>query len=571
MLNKIPYRLIFVTVIAYFYFYEPTNISERKFTKELIQNTTKIDIYKNNLVYVSLNNQNTPEFYFDIEDKQKFIEKLDILDYENDLAVNNKNPFNIFDYTFLIILFMLLNLRKGIMDISGINNFMEINLKVKTTLEDVAGMETNKLEILEYIDFFVNGEKYSEMGAKMPKGALFYGPPGTGKTLLAKAMAGQCGIPFISTSGSDFNQMYVGVGSSRVRTLFEKARKLSPCVVFIDEIDAMARKRDFAASSGQSEKETTLNQLLVELDGFKDNNNIIVIAATNRLDILDEALLRPGRFDRKIRFDLPEIKDREKIFDLYLNKIKINDNIQEIKNYCSKISIGFSSADIANICNEACILSVRNKQNSVTKKNIENAIDNVILGPEKKTFMLNEKEKKIVAYHEAGHTIISHLLKNANNPIRVSIIPRGIAALGFSQSENNENKLMTQNQILDRICVLLGGRVAEEIFFPNDITTGASDDIEKLTSLAYRYITVFGMGEIIPNFHFNSNNKNYSDKTKEMVDESVQKIIEESHEKVTEIINKNKNTVQKLAEELLEKETLQGETLKKILIKKKKK
>lgn len=251
--------------------------------------------------------------------------------------------------------------------------------------------------------------------------------------------------------------------------------------------------------------------------------------------------------------------------------MKINENIQELKNYFSKISIGFSSADIANICNEACILSVRNKQNSVTKENIENAIDNVILGPEKKTFMLNEKEKKIVAYHEAGHTIISHILKHANNPLRVSIIPRGIAALGFSQSENNDNKLMTKNQILDQICVLLGGRVAEEIFFPDDVTTGASDDIEKLTSLAYRYITVFGMCDAIPNFHFNNNNKNYSDKTKEIVDESVQKIIEDSHEKVTGIISKNKNTVEKIAEELLEKETLQGATLKKLLNRKKKK
>ena len=568
MLSRIPYKLIIFCLIIYLYFNEPSNISERKFIRESLVNTTKVDIYKNNIVYIYTNNRTSANLYFDIEDKNKFIEKLDILDYRNDLSVINGTPFSIFDYSFLIIFLILINLRNGLLNISGINNFMEINIKVKTKLKDVAGMEYNKREILEFIDFFQNKEKYLKMGAKMPKGALFYGPPGTGKTLLAKAIAGECGIPFLSTSGSDFNQMYVGVGSSRVRTLFEKARKLSPCVIFIDEIDAMARKRDFSANSGQSEKETTLNQLLVELDGFKENENVIVLAATNRLDILDEALLRPGRFDRKIRFDLPEKKDREKIFDLYLNKMNVKGNNNVIKKYLSTISIGFSSADIANICNEACILAVRNKKEYITKKNLSDAIDNVTIGPEKKCFSLNEKEKQIVAYHEAGHTIISHILRNANKPIRVSIVPRGVAALGFSQSENNDNKLMTKNQILDQICVLLGGRVAEEIFFPDEITTGASDDIQKLTKLAYRYVTIFGMEEDLGNFHI-EDKQEYSEKTKEIIDTSVQNIIEESHQKVIKIIKKYKKLTSKLAEELLEKETLEGEELQKLLNKKK--
>jgi AFG3 family protein len=575
-LNMI-FRTLLLAYMLYslgnWYFYSPQLISEKIFSKEILQNTSKINMYGNNEIYIYTENLNSPEFYFDTHDKEKFIDKLDILNYEKEFYYSNGKPFSIFDYwpIFIYITIFFSFIRKSISEITGFSNFMEINLKVSTKLDDVAGLESNKLEILEFIDFFNNAEKYSQMGAKMPKGALFYGPPGTGKTLLAKAIAGQCGIPFISTSGSDFNQMYVGVGSSRVRSIFKKARRLSPCVVFIDEIDAMARKRDFSTSSGQSEKETTLNQLLVELDGFKENQNIIFIAATNRIDILDEALLRPGRFDRKIRFDLPEIKDREKIFNLYLNKMKLNENIKELVKYFSKISIGFSSADISNICNEACILSVRNGQEFVNKQNIENAIDNVILGPEKKTFMLNEKEKKIVAYHEAGHTVVSYIMKNANNPLRVSIVPRGIAALGFSQSENNENKLMTQNEIISQICVLLGGRVAEEIFFSNDITTGASDDIQKLTQLAYRYITNFGMGEEIPNFHFDNENLNYSDKTKEIIDEEVKKIIKNSHEKVTNIINKNKVLVKKIANELLEKETLQGKELYKILNKKNKK
>jgi ATP-dependent metalloprotease FtsH len=431
------------------------------------------------------------------------------------------------------------------------------NKSSKIKLKDIAGLDYAKEEVFEFIDFLKNRDKYIKKGARMPRGALFYGPPGTGKTLLAKAISGESNVNFLSATGSDFVEVYVGVGASRIRDLFNKARKQSPCVLFIDEIDALGRKRSSCSTSGgNSERDNTLNKFLVELDGFEENDNIIVFGATNRLDIIDDALLRPGRFDRKIRFELPEKSERKKIFNYYLSKLNLKDNIEDVTKRLSNLSFGFSGADISNICNEACILSVRNNYNTITYKMLENAIDNVILGPEKKTFRLNDKERKIIAYHEAGHTVMSYLLEHTTKPIKVSIMPRGKSALGFSQREMSDNKLKTKDEILDDICVLLGGRVSEEIFM-NNITTGAYDDIQKLTELAYMFVSIYGMDDDFRIFYYNSELKNrYSENIKKQIDETVKNIINDCYKKTKEMLNNKKEFVEKIAVELLRNETL---------------
>ena len=378
--------------------------------------------------------------------------------------------------------------------------------------------------------------------------------PGTGKTLLAKAIAGECKVPFISVSGTDFSEMFVGVGAARVRDLFRNARDKAPCIVFIDEIDALARKRGHSLSSSHHEKDNTLNRLLIELDGFDPNDNILIFGATNRLDILDKALLRPGRFDRKIQFELPECKDRECIFEYYLNKLQIEGEPKTLASNLAKQSFGFSGADIYNVCNEASILTIRNKATMVTTQYLEQALEYVLLGPKKTTFKLSEKEKRIVAYHESGHTLLSRLLPHAKKPIKVSILPRGKSALGFSQSEMSDAKLRNKDEILDSICVLLGGRIAEELFCGN-ITTGASDDIQKLTELAYHYVTIYGMEESIGTFHYVKERK-YSEKLHKKIDKAVLDIIQKSYARAKKFIQKNHHLIEKLAEVLLEKETL---------------
>jgi AFG3 family protein len=433
--------------------------------------------------------------------------------------------------------------------------------KSKVTLDDVAGLEYAKQEIFEFVDFLNNRDKYIEAGAKMPRGALFYGPPGTGKTLLAKAIAGECGVNFISASGSDFVEVYVGVGASRIRKLFDKARSKAPCVIFIDEIDALARKRAVNLSGGSQERDSTLNTLLVELDGFGNNKDILIFGATNRLELLDDALMRPGRFDRKIRFELPERKDREHIFFHYLENMNLDGNPEEVAEKLSKLSYGFSCADIANICNEACILSVRNKVDKIDQRLLEEAIDHVLLGPEKKTFRLSEGERETVAFHEAGHTVVSYISKNTTFPVKVSIMPRGKSALGFSQREMSENKLRTQNELLDDMCVLLGGRVAEEIFC-GQITTGASDDIQKLTNLAYLYVSYYGMDHRLKTFYYNlEQNNRYSEHLRKDIDSFVQEIINSSYLKTKDILQNNKDFVIAIKEGLIENDTLNKDDL----------
>ena len=536
---------------------EPKQLSPSYFLDHYIENTTHVDIFENGLVQIYVNNATTPTYFLNTTEETDFEYKLRQTNYPYDVVhkptPSNKGGLNEY-FLFLIILFIMILRNKESNHTSCI--ISEDNVSVR--LKDVSGLEDVKKEVFEFVDFLKNREKYIKCGARMPRGALLYGPPGCGKTMLAKAVAGECGVPFIAVSGSDFCEMYVGVGAARIRNLFKKARSKAPCIVFIDEIDALARKRTYFSkgSSGSSEKDVTLNKLLIELDGFEPNDNILIFAATNRLDILDDALMRPGRFDRKICFELPERGDREKIFNNYLKKMTLDDEPNVLSEILSKQSFGFSGADIANICNEACILSVRYNSENVTRKILETAVDNVVLGPEKKTFQLSDKEKRIVAYHESGHSVMSYMLKNVKPPIKVSIMPRGKSALGFSQSEMSEDKLKTKDELFEKMCVLLGGRAAEEIFCEN-ITTGASDDIKKLTTLAYLYVSRYGMDESVGMFYFDREYKDrYSDTLKKKVDVAVQKIINRAYKKTKEMLEEHRHLIEKFSKKLLEKETV---------------
>ena len=536
---------------------EPKQVSSSYFFDHYMENTTHIDIFENGMAQIYVNNDTTPTYFLNTTEETDFEYKLGQTNYPYDVVhkptPSNKGGLNEY-FLFLIILFIMM-LRNKESNHTGCI-ISEDNISVR--LKDVAGLEDVKKEVFEFVDFLKNREKYLKCGARMPRGALLYGPPGCGKTMIAKAVAGECKVPFIAASGSDFCEMYVGVGAARIRNLFKKARSKAPCIVFIDEIDALARKRAYfaAGSSGSSEKDVTLNKLLIELDGFEPNDNILIFAATNRLDILDDALMRPGRFDRKIRFDLPERGDRERIFNNYLKKMTLEDEPDGLSEVLSKQSFGFSGADIANICNEACILSVRYNSENVTRKILETAVDNVLLGPEKKTFQLSDKEKRIVAYHESGHSVMSYMLKNVKPPIKVSIMPRGKSALGFSQSEMSEDKLKNKDELFEKMCVLLGGRVAEEIFCEN-ITTGASDDIKKLTTLAYLYVSRYGMDESVGMFYFDGEHKDrYSETLKNKVDTAVQKIINRAYEKTKEMLEEHRQLIEKFAKKLLEKETI---------------
>ena len=554
---------IMIGVAALFTAFKQNNlpqISETAFFNNFLTNTTQIDFYGNSSAYVYLNNDTKSSKFLNVGSKTNFLENLKQNNYTNEFLYKTPPIFlkRAIDYFFLAIFFTFVIYGRSFMNL-GFSKHIKSNHKVSTKLKDVAGLEYNKKEIFEFVDFLKNRDKYLEIGARMPRGALLYGPPGTGKTLLAKAIAGECGISFISVSGSDFSQMYVGVGASRVRSLFDEARKKAPCIVFIDEIDALARSRtDQSISGGSVERDNTLNRLLVELDGFEDNDNILLFGATNRLDIIDKALLRPGRFDRKIRFELPEKNDRIKIFEYYLKKLNIDENIEELSFDLGKTSIGFSCADIANICNEASILSVRQEKTFVTKKLLYEAIDNVILGPKKETFRLKDHERKVVAYHEAGHTLISYFFENADMPVKVSIMPRGKSALGFSQSEGKDTKLYSRNELLDKMAVLLGGRIAEEIFCES-ITTGASDDIKKCTKIAFQYVCFFGMDKNVGLRHCDG--KAQSEDLKQRIDISINSLIDNAYNRARKCMLKKKDLVEKLAKELLEKETIIREDL----------
>ena len=443
------------------------------------------------------------------------------------------------------------------------------NEKVQVTFKDVAGLEGAKEEVQEVVDFLKNSEKYTKLGGKIPKGVLLVGPPGTGKTLLAKAVAGEAKVPFFSLSGSDFVEMFVGVGASRVRDLFAQAKAKSPAIIFIDEIDAIGRARGRGGlQGGNDERENTLNQLLTEMDGFGTDTNVIVMAATNRADILDKALMRAGRFDRSIYVDLPEMHERREIFDVHLAKIKLAPDID--RDFLAKQTPGFSGADIANVCNEAALIAARNNHEFVTKQDFLDAVDRIIGGLEKKNKAIKPSEKKRVAFHEAGHATISWLVEHAAPLLKVTIVPRG-RSLGAAWYLPEERSLTTTEQMLDEMCATLGGRAAEEVAFGN-ISTGALSDLERVTKQAQAMVTIYGLSENIGNISYYDSSgqseysfgKPYSEETAKKIDVEIKDIIENQYKRAVTILHENRDKLDALAQKLLEKEVIFREDLEEI-------
>ena len=440
--------------------------------------------------------------------------------------------------------------------------------EIKVTFKDVAGLEEAKEEIAEIVDFLRSPSKYTKLGGKIPRGAMLVGPPGTGKTLLAKAVAGEAKVPFFSLSGSDFVEMFVGVGASRVRDLFKQAKEKSPSIIFIDEIDAIGRARGKNAMTGSNdERENTLNQLLTEMDGFGTNSGVIVMAATNRADVLDKALTRAGRFDRQIFVDLPDLIERKKIFEVHLKPIKLDENIDV--NFLARQTPGFSGADIANVCNESALIAARKTKKQVEKQDFLDAVDRIIGGLEKKSKIISPNEKKTIAYHESGHATVSWMLQYASPLVKVTIVPRG-KSLGAAWYLPEERQLTTSEQMLDEICSAMGGRAAEEIFFEK-ISTGALSDLEKVTKMAYAMVSVYGLSKEVGNISYYDSTgqqsaftKPYSEERAQLIDKEVSKILNNEYQRAKNILEKNKDKVKKLGSELLEKEVIFKSDLEKI-------
>jgi cell division protease FtsH len=526
-------------------------------------------------------NEAGPHFEFKVTDWNSWNTELNEYQQNNDLPRLNSEaldeaewvgPFlNTLLTIGLFVLFFVLMMRKmggggGAGGPGGIFNIgkskatlFDKDLKVNVTFSDVAGLDEAKVEVMEIVDFLKNPKKYTALGGKIPKGALLVGPPGTGKTLLAKAMAGEAKVPFFSLSGSDFVEMFVGVGASRVRDLFKQAREKAPCIIFIDEIDAIGRARGRNALMSNDERENTLNQLLVEMDGFGGDTGIIILAATNRPDVLDTALLRPGRFDRQISIDRPDVKGREQIFKVHLKPIKVSQTLDIHK--LAEQTPGFAGADIANVCNEAALIAARKGKDAVDMSDFQDAIDRIIGGLEKKNKLISPEEKEIIAYHEAGHAICGWYLEHAYPLLKVTIVPRGTAALGYAQYTPKEQYLYNTDQLMDQICMTLGGRAAEDIFF-GKISTGASNDLQQITRMAYSMITVYGMNDKVGNISFydpaqeNTFTKPYSEETGRMIDDEVRKLVAEAYVRTKALLQERKMEVEKLAKELLEKEVL---------------
>jgi len=440
--------------------------------------------------------------------------------------------------------------------------------KVNITFADVAGLDEAKQEVMEIVDFLRNPKKYTALGGKIPKGALLVGPPGTGKTLLAKAMAGEAQVPFFSMSGSDFVELFVGVGASRVRDLFKQAREKAPCIIFIDEIDAIGRARGKNVMASNDERENTLNQLLVEMDGFGGDSGIIILAATNRPDVLDSALLRPGRFDRQISIDKPDLKGREHIFRVHLKPIKTSDKLNIHK--LAEQTPGFAGADIANVCNEAALIAARKGKEQVEMDDFQDAIDRVIGGLEKKNKIISPEEKKIIAYHEAGHAVCGWFLEHAYPLLKVTIVPRGVAALGYAQYTPKEQYLYDTEQLMDQMCMTLGGRASEDIFFGR-ISTGAQNDLQQVTKLSYAMVTVYGMNDKVGKVSFydpqqeNTFTKPYSEETGKLIDDEVRKLVDEAYARTMKLLTEKKEEVERIALALLDREVLQQHDVEELL------
>ncbi|MCQ2252179.1 MAG: ATP-dependent zinc metalloprotease FtsH [Bacteroidales bacterium] len=532
-----------------------------------------------------------PHFYFNVSSPESFQERLisaqkDMPEDERllfDSETRQDYLFEIISWIFPVVLFLgiWIFMIKRMGGGAGIFNVGKSKAKVfdkeenhaKITFNDVAGLKEAKTEVTEIVDFLKNPEKYTKLGGKIPKGALLVGPPGTGKTLLAKAVAGEANVPFFSMSGSDFVEMFVGVGASRVRDLFTQAKQKAPCIIFIDEIDAIGRARSNSARfSSNDERESTLNQLLTEMDGFDTNTGIIMIAATNRVDILDAALLRAGRFDRQIMIELPDLNERGEIFNVHLKGLKVDENLD--LNFLAKQTPGFSGADIANVCNEAALIAARHSKECIEKQDFLDAIDRIIGGLEKKNKIISETEKRTIAYHEAGHASVSWLLENAHPLIKVTIVPRG-KALGAAWYLPEERQITTTEQMIDEMCSLVGGRASEEVNF-GKISTGALNDLERVTKYAYSMVSIYGMSKKIGHLSFYNSSpddygfqKPYSEKTAEIIDQEAKEILDHVYERAKQIIIDNKEKVAQLAELLLENEVIFTEDVERIFGKRK--
>lgn len=526
-------------------------------------------------------NPNGPHYKLKIGSIDKFLDKYDQLtkniprEQQVDLQVEERQDYTnmFFNIGFLVLLvfgfWMLMRRMTGgggpggqIFNIGKSKAALfDAENKVRITFADVAGLEEAKEEVKEIVDFLKSPQKFTKLGGKIPKGALLVGPPGTGKTLLAKAVAGEAGVPFFSLSGSDFVEMFVGVGAARVRDLFKQAKEKAPCIVFIDEIDAIGRSRGRGQLPGANdERENTLNSLLVEMDGFATDSGVIILAATNRPDVLDSALMRPGRFDRQISIDKPDIAGREQIFKVHLKPIKLSKEI-DVKKLAAQTP-GFAGAEIANVCNEAALIAARRDKTEVDMQDFQDAIDRVIGGLEKKTKIISPEEKRIVAYHEAGHAVAGWFLEHADPLVKVSIVPRGVAALGYAQYLPKEQFLYQTEQLLDEMCMTFGGRAAEEIVF-DKISTGALSDLERITKMAYSMITVYGMNKEIGNISFYDSkqsdytfNKPYSEATAEKIDAEVKKIVDAAFDRTKKLLIEHRDHLEIIAKELLEKEIL---------------
>ncbi len=559
--------------------------------KIIVVNKEKAEVYikktsLNNSKYKDVKGQGSfsevgPQYYFEIGDVTTFEKNMD--EAQKEFSQNEKIPVEyantretsnflvnwlpillLIGFTFFMIRRMSGGAGGGGSQIFNIGKsraqLFDKESNVNITFKDVAGLDEAKEEVMEIVDFLKNPKKYTVLGGKIPKGALLIGSPGTGKTLLAKAVAGEAGVPFFSLSGSDFVEMFVGVGASRVRDLFKQAKEKAPCIIFIDEIDAVGRARGKNAMQGSNdERENTLNQLLTEMDGFGTNIGIIILAATNRPDILDSALLRPGRFDRQISIDKPDLKGRAAIFRVHLKPLKLAGDIDETK--LATQTAGFAGAEIMNVCNEAALIAARRNKEVVDVSDFQAAIDRVIGGLEKKNKVISDQEKQIVAYHEAGHAIAGWFLEHLDPLVKVSIVPRGVAALGYAQYLPKDQYLYTTEQMVNMMCMTLGGRVAEDIIFSR-ISTGAQNDLERITKMAYAMVTIYGMNEKVGNLSFNDPNneygftKPYSDKTAELIDQEVRNLVDMCYKKTKVLLNEKKELLEILAQELLKKEII---------------
>lgn len=533
---------------------------------------------------------NGPHYAFQVVSGESFKEDLDKLQAsvpdadKIEYGVEQRSDWGSFISTWGILIIMILAMYFLLGRMSGAGGpggqifnigksraaLFDAEARVKITFSEVAGLEEAKEEIKEIVDYLKSPGKFTKLGAKIPKGALLIGPPGTGKTLLAKAVAGEAGVPFFSLSGSDFVEMFVGVGAARVRDLFKQAKEKAPCIIFIDEIDAVGRSRGRGNMPGSNdERENTLNSLLVEMDGFATDSGIIILAATNRPDVLDPALLRPGRFDRQISIDKPDIIGREAIFKVHLKPLKLNADV-EPKELAAQTP-GFAGAEIANVCNEAALIAARRDRDSVHMIDFQDAMDRVIGGLEKKNKIISPEEKEIVAYHEAGHAVAGWYLEHADPLVKVTIVPRGVAALGYAQYLPREQYLYRTEQLMDEMCMALGGRAAEDVVF-GKVSTGALSDLERITKLAYSMVTMYGLNDKIGNVSFYDSkqseysfNKPYSEETAKNIDEEVRKIVDEAYQRTKALLTTKRDQLEVISQELLAKEILYQADLERLI------